>query len=244
MAEDIKEQIRLLVELQGFETESFSLGKKLEKIPGVLKEFDERLGRAEQEVLEASEALEILKKEYREHESEIQANQSKINKSQEKLGLVKNNKEYQATLKEIEELQVKNAQVEDNMLEILDKIDVEELNIKAKKGALKQFSTEIELQKVDTEQERLEWEKKLMALGEARDGIIQKIDPEYLKRFDQVKKVVGIVAIARAVDSVCLGCHMNIPPQRYNELQRLDSLQFCPNCHRIIYWKNNNIGSE
>ncbi|MCD4805390.1 MAG: nucleotide-binding protein, partial [Desulfobacterales bacterium] len=29
------------------------------------------------------------------------------------------------------------------------------------------------------------------------------------------------------------------PPQMYNDLQRCDSLKFCPNCQRIIYyWKD------
>jgi hypothetical protein len=46
---------------------------------------------------------------------------------------------------------------------------------------------------------------------------------------------VGIIAV---IDAVCQGCHMNIPPQMYNELQRGDNLTKCPMCQRLIYWKN------
>ncbi|MEE9535799.1 MAG: C4-type zinc ribbon domain-containing protein, partial [Desulfobacterales bacterium] len=35
--------------------------------------------------------------------------------------------------------------------------------------------------------------------------------------------------------AVCQGCNVNIPPQLYNELQRFDTLMFCPHCQRIIY---------
>jgi uncharacterized protein len=34
----------------------------------------------------------------------------------------------------------------------------------------------------------------------------------------------------------CGGCHMTIPPQLYNILIRGNSIESCPNCHRIIYW--------
>jgi predicted nucleic acid-binding Zn-ribbon protein len=29
---------------------------------------------------------------------------------------------------------------------------------------------------------------------------------------------------------------MNIPPQLFNMLQRGQSIETCPNCHRIVYW--------
>jgi len=30
---------------------------------------------------------------------------------------------------------------------------------------------------------------------------------------------------------------MNIPPQLYNVLQRGQTVETCPSCHRIIYWE-------
>ena len=30
---------------------------------------------------------------------------------------------------------------------------------------------------------------------------------------------------------------MNIPPQLYNILQRGQTVETCPSCHRIIYWE-------
>jgi len=36
---------------------------------------------------------------------------------------------------------------------------------------------------------------------------------------------------------VCSGCNVNLPPQMYNEIQRFDRIRFCPNCQRIVYWR-------
>jgi hypothetical protein len=51
--------------------------------------------------------LMILKKSYRELESESKVNREMIVKSNEKLRAVKTNKEYQSILKEIEEIRKK-----------------------------------------------------------------------------------------------------------------------------------------
>jgi predicted nucleic acid-binding Zn-ribbon protein len=43
------------------------------------------------------------------------------------------------------------------------------------------------------------------------------------------------VAVSPVVGSTCKGCHRNIPPQLSIVLQRADTIETCPNCHRIIY---------
>ena len=45
------------------------------------------------------------------------------------------------------------------------------------------------------------------------------------------------IAVAAVVDGVCQVCRINIPPQAYIELMRLDAMSLCPNCQRIIYPK-------
>ena len=69
-----------------------------------------------------------------------------------------------------------------------------------------------------------EWEK-----------VSAEIEPELMKTYITIRENRG-TAVAGVNDAVCQGCHLNIPPQMYNELQRCDSLKFCPHCQRIIYW--------
>ena len=52
------------------------------------------------------------------------------------------------------------------------------------------------------------------------------------------------LAMAEARQGACLVCHIHIPPQMYNELQRVDRLKNCPNCERIIYWDEEQSRSE
>ena len=45
------------------------------------------------------------------------------------------------------------------------------------------------------------------------------------------------LAVVPVVNGVCKGCHMAIPPQLYNIIQRGLSMETCPSCNRIIYWE-------
>jgi predicted nucleic acid-binding Zn-ribbon protein len=72
----------------------------------------------------------------------------------------------------------------------------------------------------------------------AKKGEIEsKADPENIVLLDDVRKKVRGNPLVPVQGSICMGCHMNIPAQLFNELQRFDELRFCPHCHRIIYWK-------
>jgi hypothetical protein len=88
-------------------------------------------------------------------------------------------------------------------------------------------------------QEASESEVRYSDLSREVQAVQAELAPEVLRTFAKIKKLSPDgKALARARDSVCLGCHMNIPPQVYNELQRFDSLKLCPFCNRILYWDN------
>jgi uncharacterized protein len=42
--------------------------------------------------------------------------------------------------------------------------------------------------------------------------------------------------VGSVIGGVCQLCHINLPPQAFNEIKRGNSLMSCPNCHRIVYW--------
>ena len=75
------------------------------------------------------------------------------------------------------------------------------------------------------------------ALNEKKARISANADPQLITVLDDVKKKVRGLAVVPVQQAICMGCHMNIPAQLFNELQRFDELRFCPHCHRIIYWK-------
>ena len=234
---NMKEQIELLIKLQEIETETGNVESILNNISKRFEAFDSDLRRVGQVVKDEEDLLGELKKKYRLYESDVQVNNLQIGKTQEKLKAVKTNREYQALLKEIEEVKTKSSQLEDEMIRCLELIEGSEDVIIKKRDEYLKVKEQGDSEKRIIERETGLNKKKLDQLDADRKNIYEKVTPELLKKFLLVKEQTKGVAVSPVIDAVCHGCHMNIPPQMYNELHRFDSLKFCPHCQRIIYWR-------
>ena len=124
--------------------------------------------------------------------------------------------------------------------------------IEASEAALRDIKTDYDdqEQKLHEEKEAIlaeagETREALGKLQAERDELGNQISGNLLQMFNRVKsQQPDGLAIVQVEGAVCSGCHMNIPPQMYNELQREDSLKMCPSCERIIYWQRTDKRSE
>ena len=57
-----------------------------------------------------------------------------------------------------------------------------------------------------------------------------------LKTYDTLLSKRGY-AVAPVIKGVCQGCHMALPPQLNNILARMESIETCPRCVRLVYRK-------
>ncbi len=234
----MREQIEVLVKLQQIETETVQIKSALNDVSKRLEDLDSGVKLFEQTIEEQERIINDLKKQYRDYESDIQLNLEKEQKIQTKLRSVKNNKEYQALLKEIEDVGGKNSGIEDKMIEFLDRMDVTEKIIATKKDEYINIFEDAKSEKESIKQNTEARNKRLGELEMESAEVSGLVDPELLKRYLNIKEQdPGEIAVVPVKDAVCHGCNVNIPPQLYNELFRCDSLRFCPNCHRIIYIK-------
>lgn len=239
------DQIDSLVKLQQIEIETRRIKTNLNSVDQRLEKLDDRLLDFKQVIEEQESAINQMNQQYRGYESDVRVNLDRIKKSEAKLSSVKTNKEYQASLKEIDELKEKNSKFEDDMIEFLDRIEEAENLLKAKTTEYAELQTRLNIEKEIIQKETEEGRRKLENLEAQLKTVSASIDAGLFATYNQVKSnqsnAIGIVAV---IDAVCQGCNMNIPAQMYNELQRGDSLRKCPICERIIYWKKDNKRSE
>jgi predicted nucleic acid-binding Zn-ribbon protein len=112
-------QIVTLVKLQKLEIEIRKIKAFLDRLPAQIETLDLELEEIERSVDSDEELINELNKKYRTFESDAQVNVGRIKKSEEKLRSVKTNKEYQSSLKEIDDLKAIGSQIEDQMLAVL-----------------------------------------------------------------------------------------------------------------------------
>jgi predicted nucleic acid-binding Zn-ribbon protein len=245
MSNVTKEQIVSLVNLQRIEIETSSVKTKISNVDQRLEKLDDSLRDFKQVIEKQEFVINELNQKYRDYEADVRMNLDAIKKSEAKLSSVKTNKEYQAFLKEIDDIKVKNSKLEDEMIEFLDRIEEAENTLNAKKAEYSDLQTRLNNEKETIQKETEEGKRQLEILDAQLKTVAAGIDAGLLATYNKVKALqsneIGIVAVT---DAVCQGCNMNIPPQMYNELQRGDSLKRCPICDRIIYWQNENKRSE
>jgi predicted nucleic acid-binding Zn-ribbon protein len=245
MPDVTKEQILSLANLQRIEIEISSIKTKISNVDQRLEKLDENLHDFKQVIEEQQAVINELNQTYRNYETDVRMNLDRIKKSEAKLSSVKTNKEYQAFLKEIDDIKDKNSKLEDVMIEFLDRIEDAENTLNAKMTEYSELQARLNNEKETIQKETEEGKRQLENLDAERNVVAADIDAGLLDTYNKVKSIQGnSIAIAVVKDAVCQGCYMNIPPQMYNELQRGDSLKKCPICDRIIYWKDENKRSE
>ena len=69
-----------------------------------------------------------------------------------------------------------------------------------------------------------------------REDLAGSVDETLLKRYQLTKEQRQGQAVAFIENGICMGCQLEIPPQRFNLIQRNEDIYTCPNCHRILYY--------
>ena len=232
----MKQRIKGLIRLQSYDNRIKEAMEKRNMIPGKIQKIDEELKERELAFEKEKRTLDELKKKWREIDREIQDLEVKIVKSNEKLSQIKSNKEYTAALKEIDELKFLKSTTEDKALEIMEEIEEKEKEIKALEQDLKEVIAACEKTKEGIMKEAEQLEKEIEELKDKRLQCEKDVEQDLLSRYNFLIERKDGKAISPVIKGVCQTCHMGIPPQKFIELIKGETLMTCPNCNRIIYW--------
>ena len=124
------------------------------------------------------------------------------------------------------------------------------------KGMREELTVFREIRKIDQSLMSLKTAfENLKTTGELTDGDIDIILEEFenfatgrVTKLDKVRKDLRALyeryyqkyharAIVPVRGGVCQGCFVTIPPMRLDIIRRMDSLEVCENCGRILIWE-------
>lgn len=232
----MKEDLLLLVSLQKTDTDLSRTNLRKRDLPNKINKLDETFRAMAAKVEEQRQHLEEGIKAHRVKEESLKKGAENLKKTKDRLLEVKTNKEYQAMLKEIDVIVKKNGEIEEEIILMLEEIDTARNSLQDAEKELEQFRLGYEKEKKDLEEEMGLIDKEISRWARDIQGIRGKVPPEILKRYDRIKSHSNGRAVVPVWKGVCEACHMNLPPQLYNELQKSGEIMQCPFCNRIIYW--------
>jgi predicted nucleic acid-binding Zn-ribbon protein len=232
----LKDQLQLILELQTADAKVKELQAQINKLPERLEPSRRDLAKLEAMVAAEKGRIDESVQWRKNQETLLEREQEGLRAARAKLNAVKNTKEYNAASRE----------VDNRRKGILDR----EAELKKVSEAMATSVTDAEAHAKDVEALRATLaveEEKVRAQVEAlqaqaaeaitiRDAARVKIDKSWLKTYDSLASKKGY-AVAPVVKGTCQGCHMTLPPQLNNILARLESIEMCPRCGRMIYRK-------
>jgi predicted nucleic acid-binding Zn-ribbon protein len=70
-----------------------------------------------------------------------------------------------------------------------------------------------------------------------RERVAGLLSVSIRRRYEQVFARRGGLAVVEMRGGICVGCNMAVPPQLANEIRKGQTVNACPSCHRILYWR-------
>jgi predicted nucleic acid-binding Zn-ribbon protein len=231
----LREEIARLMSLQAIDRELRDLEQALASVAGRVEQLrlDAEKQQAELDRISAEEQHSALMR--RQLEKDLAEGEARIRNKRMRQNQVRNDKELQALAHEVETQKETNQRLEAELLGLMEAAEpraaqlaelapmVEQL-LADLNEAEKEIAAQVEDLKVSIAKQRLE-----------RDLMAGDLERALLQRYEMIFSRRNGLAVAEARGGTCQGCRMRLPPQLYNQIQRHDSIHFCPNCQRILY---------
>ncbi|MEA1934050.1 MAG: C4-type zinc ribbon domain-containing protein [Thermodesulfobacteriota bacterium] len=168
-------------------------------------------------------------------QTDLEDETARVKDRQGKVMSIQNNREYQCLMKEIEDGKRANKQREDEIIQLLELVESFKAKLDEQVAVNKTEEKLLAVEQANVDKIAKEINAKKSSMVKARAQKAKEIEQKILKKYDMLLERRDGIGIAGVTQGVCQGCHMNIPPQLFNDLLKEDKFYFCPTCNRIIY---------
>jgi predicted nucleic acid-binding Zn-ribbon protein len=232
----LNENIVSLIRLQELDTELDRLLVAKAKVGPQKDEVRAAIAAQQARFEESKKSLTQAQVDKKSLELDIEAKDQASRKSSGELNSVKTNEAYKALLNQIEEARKSKSDLEDKLLEVLEKIDG--LQKSAKDGEKRNQEEKAGLEKriveLEAEEQRLEGEH--AAKKSARDAFAAGLDAKLRQPYEMIQRGRrNFVVIVPIHINICTGCSTSLPPSVVNEVVKGKEIVSCETCARILY---------
>ena len=236
----MKEQIRLLEVLQEIDSQIDGHEADMMRLPLEIQEAAKNLVVLRRDISDATAKSSAVEKELRKREQELALEQEKIKRSERRLLGIKNQKEYNALSREVKLGKKVAGEIEEAILEFMAELEALKKTLEKKENEYAACEAALIAKKAEAEQVTEKSQDALTALKAEREKVAAQVETDFLKKYRTLKQARG-KAVAEMLNGTCTGCHMSIPPQLNIRILKQEEMIMCPNCHRILYVKPENI---
>lgn len=223
-----------LRELHRIHRQLTDLRNRLARGPKQVRAAAANLTRLEQSFQEAKQALTRTRVASDDRQLQLKQRENRIQDLQSKLNACGSNREYQALKEQIAADEQANSVLQDEILEMLEKIDEQQAKIASIEAEQKQAGSEADKVKARVAEEHDRLEAELARVTEELRNAEKALPAEFKQTYDRISQARGEDALAEVSGNSCGSCFQMLPPQIINELL-LSKPVFCKSCGALMY---------
>ncbi|MFN3199701.1 MAG: zinc ribbon domain-containing protein [Bradymonadia bacterium] len=189
-------------------------------------------------MLQKSEAqIEETRAFHGEREKNLQETESNLARSKSRITSVTNQRELNALTKELDNLRRANTQRQEELKQLNEQVaeaQAEHDRRVAERDALK---TKMDEAVAKLEAELTERKGQAAEHNTRREEIRAKLPKPEMARYDRIARGRnGLALVAVTEEGTCTACNMAVPPQQFIRLNKLETMESCSNCKRLLYY--------
>ncbi|MCA9758982.1 MAG: hypothetical protein KDA27_24525 [Candidatus Eisenbacteria bacterium] len=230
----MKDQIPILAELSRADQESAQVRERAASIPKEIARHESELSTHRRASEDYEAKLEESMRERRALERDADQARARRREVEVQQFRVKNQVEYQALTKEIEEMRRRTSTFEERAIEILTEEEAVQKEFDKLQDLLQQEEARFGEIKSRLENELASLEAEVRQAEAKRMELVNRLDPKIRTRYERILRSKGDMAVVPAVDGACGGCFYQLPPQKIGEVKKGESLVVCEGCGRMI----------
>ncbi|MBC6993631.1 C4-type zinc ribbon domain-containing protein [Neolewinella lacunae] len=235
----VEEKMRELYALQQIDSQIDEIEILKGELPMEVRDLEDEIAGLATRITRLESQVKELQMEINRHDANIHESEQLILRYEEQMNNVKNNREYEALMKETEmqrlEIQLSDKKAGSAARELETKqaaLEATQEKQTTKQALLAIKQDELKAIIAKTEKD----EKKLRKLSEKqRKDIAERL----LRGYDKVRKTyrngLAVVTVER---NSCGGCYNVIPPQQQLEISQRKRVMICEHCNRILVDRN------
>jgi len=231
----VEERLKALYDMQTIHKKIDELHKLRGELPLEVKDLEDEIEGLNTRANKLKDDIQGITDLVAENKNKIKESDALKKKYEKQIGNVKNNREYDALTKEIENQDLDMQLLKKKSNEAESEVTAKEEYLKKSKAVLKAKEKDLVVKKKELEVITADTEKEEKALNKKLGTASNKIDDRLLSAYDRIREAYkNRLAVVTVERNSCGGCFAKIPPQRQLELKQRKKILVCEHCGRVL----------
>ncbi|MEM6297142.1 MAG: C4-type zinc ribbon domain-containing protein [Bacteroidota bacterium] len=235
METPVSKKLSALQKLQSIDSELDEIKKVRGSLPEEVQDLEDDLAAYETRIEKINNDIKELKEEIKRNKGDIKDHESAIKKYEDQKMEVRNNREFEAITRELENKDLDIQLAKKHIKEKDERIDAKKALIEEVEEKLKARQADLEAKKGELDSIIEESKEKEQKLRKDREKQVKNVDQHlyrgYKRLRDNSRNGLAVVMVER---HACGGCFNLVPPQRQVEIKERKKIVICEHCGRIL----------